>query len=546
MRRNFLIAIVLLWLPLVSWSQYKFEETLLITGEDFLYSQDIDSGNSQYIATGYKAGAKTVQKDILLVKWHDTPGYIWAKRYTGPGMYADCGYNVIKTQDSGYLVSGSTNSYSSGANIDGFALKLSQMGTVEWFNYFGNSYPDYAFSACENANYYFVAGRSGRSSTAINTNGIIYCFNKNTGAVVWGKRYKNYNDGYYITFNSILVGNDGNLFVAGTATTSTTTQVLCAKINPSNGALIWSYRYISGSAKLSSVNIAKGHNSGYIITGMYNLSTAYKAMLIEVSSSGVVNWSKCYYLTGTDDEGIQTVKTDTGYTMFGVTKSFGSDDLFLLNTDSSGSINWLHYYHGSSTTEGTPLFRSIGSPLLNLSDSGYAIVSGQKNASLLLDSYLLRTDSYGHTGCEQDSSFFTSTLSLTRYVLSDSLFNITATDTTITAYSVTSAWDTICQPDSLYAASKSLLGVDSRPLQGQPRIYPNPANETLNIDFGMPIKGATAISIFDLTGQLKMNMSYSPTGSSSISVDVKSLSVGMYFVRIQGVGINTTQKIVVE
>jgi hypothetical protein len=543
MKRNVFIIVLLMCLPVFGWSQYKFEETLSISYDDYLYSQDIDSGNFQYIATGYESMYERFNKDILLVKWNDQPGYLWAKRYAAPGSWTDIGRHVMKTQDNGYLVSGFTNSYNSGSNYDGFTMKTNSYGEVIWFVYYGGSFNDYSYSSCEDTNYYYVAGKYGRSSTSNFTNGFIYCFNKSTGAVVWGKRYKSYSDAYYFSFNSIIVGYDGNLVVTGTCLNSTQSFMMCAKINPATGNLIWNYFYRAYSTKLTSVNIAKGHNNGYILTGNYGKS---KVMLLKLKSNGSVSWAKTYFRNGIGDVGIQTIKTTNGYATYGVTKSFGSDDLFLLNTDTAGRRNWMHIYHGPGSTEGTLSLNDLGTSLLYLADDGYAMVSGKKNSANTWDSYLLRADSYGHTGCELDTSFIDSTLSVYRYTLSDSLFNISAIDTAITAYTLSPSWDTICGPDSLITKTKALERIPKNETALEVHVYPNPASKTLFLDFETPLESIAEIQIFNYTGQLKMHKTINTTTSKLVSLDIGQIAPGLYIVQVLCAKSKTTIKIIIE
>ena len=226
MKKAILWGALMLGATIGGFSQYRFEETIPSTYGNYLYAQDLDSATSQYIATGYISLLGRNSKDILLVKWSDNPGYIWVNRYTGPSTYADIGRHVMKTTDGGYLISGTSNSFTSGGNYDGLTFKTNNNGVVQWAEYFGESYNDYALSSCETANYYYVAGKIGLSSTAYQTNGLIMCFNKSTGALVWGKRYKNYNNAYYQAFNSIIVGYDGYLYVSGTAISSTASSVV--------------------------------------------------------------------------------------------------------------------------------------------------------------------------------------------------------------------------------------------------------------------------------------------------------------------------------
>jgi len=541
----FVVASLII-LPIFCVGQLKFEETLLIADNDYLYSQDIDSGNCRYIATGYReVYNRSISKDIVLVKWKDTPGYVWVKHYSGPSNRHDIGRHVMKTLDGGYLVSGTTNSYSTGVHYDAFAMKLNSSGTVQWFNYWGGSYTDLAYSSCEDNNYYYIAGCYTVSSTSTNTNGFICCFNKSNGALVWGKRYKNYNNSYYLNFTSIIVGYDNYLYVTGTANSTTTNNALCIKINPANGNVSWSYRYSVAGKNITGINISKGQNSGYMISGYSNSSSLYKVWLLKLRGNGTVSWSKIYYRSATNDNGIQTKKTSTGYAVYGVTKSFGSDDMFLMTTDTSGNNNSVHYYTGSSKTEGSLSFRDVGTALLELGNKGYAMVSGQKNASNVWDLFLLRADQNGHTGCELDTTFLDSTLTVNRYILYDSLFNVTVYDSTITKYDITPSWDTICPPDSIDTLSSKSMLLNAPEIQKQDiLIYPNPVNDILYVDFGGMVIEDAEIAIYDYMGRLVLKQK--SQNKSIVPIAVSNLNKGVYFVQVRSGETQNCKKIVVD
>jgi hypothetical protein len=60
------------------------------------------------------------------------------------------------------------------------------------------------------------------------------------------------------------------------------------------------------------------------------------------------------------------------------------------------------------------------------------------------------------------------------------------------------------------------------------KIYPNPANDLLNIDTKQTIK-VTSINIYNTLGQIVLVI---PNAQQTKSVDVSSLKTGNYFVKI--------------
>ncbi|MBR4638326.1 MAG: T9SS type A sorting domain-containing protein, partial [Bacteroidales bacterium] len=72
------------------------------------------------------------------------------------------------------------------------------------------------------------------------------------------------------------------------------------------------------------------------------------------------------------------------------------------------------------------------------------------------------------------------------------------------------------------------VGIDDHDLAGSVKVFPNPANSMLNVQWAMGDEAAT-IELLDVTGKLLRTIS--ATGETT-SINVSSLADGMYFVRV--------------
>lgn len=64
-------------------------------------------------------------------------------------------------------------------------------------------------------------------------------------------------------------------------------------------------------------------------------------------------------------------------------------------------------------------------------------------------------------------------------------------------------------------------------------VFPNPVSDLLNVNFNMPVAGASKIEVFNYTGQLLIEKSLNATADlQQVKVDVSTLPSGNYFVRI--------------
>ena len=115
------------FIPMFAFAQpYKFEQTLQITGNDYIYSTDIVSSTTDYVSAGFtNVNSANSGADVLVFTWDDN-GYGTNRitRYTGPGNKPDIATKVLKTSDGGFLVVGNTSSYRGGTKTEAFAMKL--------------------------------------------------------------------------------------------------------------------------------------------------------------------------------------------------------------------------------------------------------------------------------------------------------------------------------------------------------------------------------------------------------------------------------------
>lgn len=77
------------------------------------------------------------------------------------------------------------------------------------------------------------------------------------------------------------------------------------------------------------------------------------------------------------------------------------------------------------------------------------------------------------------------------------------------------------------------------------KLYPNPASNILYVHFGELTDLPIHLTLFDLNGRLVFNRNLR-IENSQISIDVSSLDMGMYLVKIKGTKLNYYSKILVD
>lgn len=100
------------------------------------------------------------------------------------------------------------------------------------------------------------------------------------------------------------------------------------------------------------------------------------------------------------------------------------------------------------------------------------------------------------------------------------------------------------QDFSIAATGTKPLGVASHVLKDV-SVYPNPASSQFTLE--IPKAGAQVqVAVYDINGQKVLEENYNASASLSESIDVANLTSGIYFVKIETDGKNTTKKLIVK
>ncbi|MBL7927612.1 MAG: hypothetical protein JNK61_11965, partial [Bacteroidia bacterium] len=85
--------------------------------------QTYDSG---FAVCGYTASTGAGLKDMQLLKYNASGNLLWQKTYGG--ALDETAYALIQTSDSGFVLTGTTKSYSGNGNSDIYLLKTTSTG----------------------------------------------------------------------------------------------------------------------------------------------------------------------------------------------------------------------------------------------------------------------------------------------------------------------------------------------------------------------------------------------------------------------------------
>jgi hypothetical protein len=321
--------------------------------------QTTDSG---YIITGYTYSFGAGGADFWLIKTDVSGDTLWTKTFGGSNR--DYGRSVQQTADGGYIIVGETGSFGAG-ELDVWLIKTDAFGDTLWTKTFGGSDYDYSPSVCQTTDSGYIItgatesfGAGGADFWLIKTNA--------SGDTLWTKSLwgNDWDCGF-----SVQQTTDGGYIIVGETHSfgSGNKDVWLIKTNAS-GDTLWTKTF-GGSNYDCGASVCQTADGEYIITGATESFGAgeYDVWLIKTNASGDTLWTKTF--GGREFEWSYSVlqTTDGGYIIVGETRSFGAGnrDAWLIKTDASGDTLWTKTFGGSLGDRG----RSV----LQTTDGGYII-----------------------------------------------------------------------------------------------------------------------------------------------------------------------------
>ncbi len=283
-------------------------------GEDIQPTSD-----GGFILVGSTASSGDGNTDIYLLKVDSLCGYQWS--FALGGIENDWGYSVQQTQDKGYIVASSTNSY--GNSYQACLMKRDSLGGYVWQKTYGGEDWDFVYDIAKTYD-----------------NGFVFCGetynNTNGNSDVWVVKTNNQGDTLWTRTiggsladkgNSIIETADSNILVAGVRTTiSDSTQAYVLKFDK-DGVLIWDSLY-GGTAYEGANDIITTQDGNIVFTGT---STSFGVgdkdyYVVKINQNGNIIWEQVFNDVG-DEEGFAIHEISNGNLMnVGYTKATGAGE----------------------------------------------------------------------------------------------------------------------------------------------------------------------------------------------------------------------------
>lgn len=388
MRPKIILLIFLLFVTQSVVAQIMFQRNYGGVADDF-GCKVIQTDDGGYLVAAITESYGAGYRDIFLIRTNEFGDTLWTK--TIGGLHDDQPNAMKKTSDNNYIIAGSTSSFGAG-NSDVYLLKVDQNGDTIWTKTYGGSMDDQAHDVIQTSDGgYLVIGST--TSFTSGSSSVYAIRTDSNGDTLWTKTYEEKYDNMGC---SVVQLSDGGFFFCGLTqefALSGTADCYFIRTN-SQGDTLWTKTY--GGNNYDGAFYAYDAGNGIIISGTTKSFGAggNDIFLGLFNYNGDNLWIKTYGGMNSDYGGAFAPTNDNGYIITGYTKSFGGGDqsMYLIKTDNNGDTLWTRTFGQIG---------GWGGCVQQTSDNGY-IISGEISwYGKGIDVYLVKTNSDGISGFHQ-------------------------------------------------------------------------------------------------------------------------------------------------
>lgn len=311
-------------------TEYTFGGDGIDQGYDLIRTND-----GGYVITGVFYTLSTT-RDLLLAKIDKDGNLEWSRTYGGESY--ESGRSIFQTIDKGYLVIGTTSSYGAG-NSDLWVLKTDSMGVMEWAKTYGGKNSEQAEDAilADDGNYVLISstfsyGGGGQEIwlLKIDYNGNV--LENHTFGGIGDEEPRGIiqtkDGGYAIAAYTRPIGLEGDR------------DFLFLYLFP-NGSINWSKTY-GGVKEDEAWGICELNSGEFVLAGRSGGSTIFDIWVVKTDNLGSIIWNKTFGGGGNDEPRDIIVTSDGGLLIAAQTTSYGEgeSDIWLIKLDFNGISEW--------------------------------------------------------------------------------------------------------------------------------------------------------------------------------------------------------------
>ena len=473
-----------------------------------------------------------------LIKMDPSGNTQWEKKYrkTNDFIKSEDGDCVFQTKDGGYIIGTDwytiTNSIY-GQNSSIYLIKTDGSGNFLW----SKTYPGIGTSSTncikQTADFGYIV--CGSTTDTINDLTKTYLLKTDiAGNVQWGKTYEESASGQSGDAYCVNQTSDGGYVVCGESFSG----AFIMKTDGS-GNIVWNNNLgVSGSDILYSAQ--QTSDGGYIACGCGAPSSSSFQLgttLLKFDGNGNSIWQKGYNSSPNNSIGwgaFSVLEVPGGYTVLNEVVALSISQSGLMKTDASGNVLWANFFLKYS---------AMSSALAKTTDGGYAFTSRYwANNFTSGGSLAVKTDSLGWTSCND------SILTIIDCVYSPVINPGFVVASVAPSYTINTVFYNVSVYDSTLCPNINEDAIATFSSENSISIFPNPTSGIVSVQLNSASGVKIQLDVFDVLGE-KVYSSFenSPLNNSPMTIDLSSLSDGIYFVQVKTDGkIIATKKIVKE
>jgi len=465
----------------------------------------------------YKHYSRSVFFALLLTSicLSQAPDTSWLRLYGGDGI--EKAYQVIKTRDNCFVISGYSQSFGNGCN-DIYVIKTDANGDTIWTNTYGTPRNEMGYDIIQTYDDGFVV--VGESYSEDYDQDIIILKIDENGDSLWAKVYSwPDND----EARAVVETFEGGLAIAGNSgSLGNGREDIIFLRTDEFGDTLWTRTY-GGAGYDNGYDLEYIDDEGFIIagyTGSFD-DPAYDIYLIRIDLNGDTLWTKTYG-TYFNLESAHSVEMtyDGGFIIGGNAFGFGNSGYHMIRTNSYGDSIWACTYSFS--------YPGISYGAMQTPDSGFVIV-GYTITSQGDDIFAVKTKPNGDTVWTKTVGGQSDDYACDVIITEDDEYIITGTTTSFGALS-----QDICLINLTFG--QVYIDKYNEPIPCQISLsqnYPNPFNASTTISYTLPHPSDVTLNIYDILGRKVLYDGKQTAGKHSIIWNADGFSSGVYFYKIQ-------------
>lgn len=268
--------------------------------------------DGNFVQAGAYTDSGSSDPDALLIKLTENGDTLWTKTYGGANF--DNANTVCQTSDSGFVLMGVTQSFSTGSASDFYLIKTDKNGNQQWQRNYGTT----AAEDCVSGQ---ITLDGGYIMSGIRSSTLYILKTDASGNFQWDKQFaatagtgfvKQLQDSTYLVVGAKLV-------------TGLSYQAYMAKLTKT-GAYIWQKTY-GGANDQQFYTVPIILNDGSIVCAGEHTASSNWGLLIKTDSAGNQQWLRTYYANPSNNSYVYDLKatSDNGFIMVGSGNITGQD-----------------------------------------------------------------------------------------------------------------------------------------------------------------------------------------------------------------------------